>query len=121
MAEENRDQLSQNQQQTSSGMTENVAGALCYLVGFVTGIIFLLIEKENKFVRYHAFQSIFLWGSLFIVSMVIGVIPIIGWFFVLFLPIIGLVIWIFCMYKAYKHTQFEIPIIGKIAKDQVYK
>ena len=49
---------------TSSGLTENVAGLLCYVLGWITGVIFLLIESENKFVRYHAMQSIVVFGAL---------------------------------------------------------
>ena len=46
---------------TAGGLTDNIAGALCYLVGFVTGILFLVMEPYSKkpFVRFHAFQSIF--------------------------------------------------------------
>lgn len=66
------------EEKTESGMTPNVSGALCYLLGLITGIIFLFIEKENKFIRYHAFQSIFLWAGLVVIGFVLGIVPIIG-------------------------------------------
>ena len=64
---------------TSTGMQPNVAGLLCYLVGFVTGIVFLIIEKENKFVRFHAMQSIIVFGGLFVLQIILSFIPFIGW------------------------------------------
>ena len=61
---------------TSTGMNQNVAGLLCYLAGWITGLIFFLIEKENRFVRFHAMQSIITFGSLTVLFMVLGFIPI---------------------------------------------
>ena len=57
---------------TSTGINPTVAGLLCYLLGFVTGIIFLVLEKENRFVRFHAMQSIFVFGFLFILQMILS-------------------------------------------------
>ena len=47
---------------TSTGLEDNIAGLLCYVAGWVSGLIFLLIETENKFVRFHAVQSIIVFG-----------------------------------------------------------
>src|SRR5690625_4803145 len=63
---------------TSSGLEQNIAGLLCYLVGFITGIIFLLIEKENLFVRYHAMQSIIVTTPLVILSIVLRILSLLG-------------------------------------------
>ena len=57
---------------TKTGLQENVAGLLCYILGWVTGIIFLILEPENKFVKFHAIQSIIVFGALSIVSAVFG-------------------------------------------------
>ena len=84
MAEENK---APEANKTSSGMQQNVAGLLCYLAWWVTGIIFLIIEKENKFVRFHAWQSIFTFGAITIIQIILSFIPIIGW-------ILGIIIWI---------------------------
>ena len=54
-------------EKTSTGLQENVAGLLCYVLGWVTGLIFILIEKENKFVRFHAMQSIVTFGSITVI------------------------------------------------------
>src|SRR5690625_6937371 len=64
---------------SESGLEQNIAGMLCYVAGFVTGIIFLLIEKENHFVRFHAFQSTIISSALLIVNIILTLIPIIEW------------------------------------------
>ena len=113
-------------------MAANVAGLLTYVLGFITGIIFLVLEPYNrdKFVRFHAFQSIFFnvaiivfWIAYTIVSTVLGVVSfgIIG----IVMAILGLLIflgilvyWVFLMYKAYNNEKYMIPYIGKLAAQQ---
>jgi uncharacterized membrane protein len=106
---------------TSSGMQENVAGLLCYVLWWVTGIIFLVIEKENKFVRYHAFQSIFLFAGITVIQIILAFIPIIGWILGIVVWILSVILWVVCMLKAYQGSKFKIPIAGNIAAKQVYK
>lgn len=111
-------------EKTSTGLEENVAGLLAYLLGFITGIVFYVIEKENKFVRFHAMQSIITFGALFILSIIIipiiAIVPIIGWIIGSLLSIliwiITIVLWIVLMYKAYKGEKFKLPIVGNIAE-----
>jgi len=109
-------------------MTSNVAAALAYLVGFVTGIVFLAIEPYNKdpFVRFHAFQSIFLSVAYIAFSVVWGVV--FGMLFFLNLGFLWsllalvrlafLLLWLFTMYKAYKNERFSLPVIGPLAAKQ---
>ncbi|MFH1458602.1 MAG: DUF4870 domain-containing protein [Candidatus Omnitrophota bacterium] len=104
---------------TSIGMQPNVAALLSYLAGFITGIIFYVVEKENKFVRFHAMQSIVTFGGLFILQMVLAFIPIIGWILIPFLSITSLILWIVLMIKAYQGENFKLPIAGDIAEKQV--
>lgn len=68
----------ENKSKTALGIDENIEGLLCYVLGFITGILFLVLEKDNKFVRFHAMQSIVTFLAFFVVSMVIGFIPILG-------------------------------------------
>ena len=109
-------------------MSENVAGALCYLLGLVTGIIFLVIApyNQNKFVRFHAFQSIFahlavivLWIGYFIVA---GIMTFLTHGFGFFLyPLFGLlifVLWLYLMYSAYNNRKVKLPVIGDLAERQ---
>lgn len=112
---------------TSSGIQPNLAAALAYFLTIITGIIFFLIEKENKYVRFHAMQAILLgaawvilWIVLVIVMTVLAFVPIIGWIInaVVYavLGLGGLILWIFLMYKAYSGERFKIPVIGDIAE-----
>jgi uncharacterized membrane protein len=110
----------------TEGIQENVAGLLCYVLGFVTGIIFLLIDKR-PFVKFHAAQSIVVFGGLFIIRiglMFMGGMMgggVIGWGFVgmigLVISLVGLVLWILLMVKAYQHEMFKVPIAAPIAEN----
>ncbi len=102
---------------TTTGLQPNVAGLLCYLFMWVTGLIFLLIEKENQFVRFHAIQSIALNVVLWVLYIILWFIPIIGWIINIFLAIGIFILWIVCMYKAYKGEKFKLPVIGNFAEN----
>ena len=98
-----------------TGLKPNVAGALSYLLGFVTGILFLVIEKD-KYIRFHALQSIIVFGFLFVLSMSLGFIPFVGFLFSLLITPISLVLWILLMVKAYQGKKYKIFIAGDIAE-----
>jgi uncharacterized membrane protein len=101
---------------TSIGMQPNIAGLLCYLAGFITGIIFYVLEKENKFVRFHAMQSIVVFGFFFVLGVILALIPIIGWALGSLLWVVNLILWIILMLKAYQGEYFKLPIAGDIAE-----
>lgn len=116
---------------TSAGMSENVAGLLCYIFGFITGIIFLALApyNQNRFVRFHAFQSIFLsvaWVGVMIVERIIDVallsvsIALLGLMALVWMLVaVGfLILWIVMMIKAYNGQKFKLPIIGDLAEKQ---
>ncbi|MFW6026713.1 MAG: DUF4870 domain-containing protein [Candidatus Woesearchaeota archaeon] len=104
---------------TRLGIQENLEGLLCYIGAWVTGIIFLIIEKENQFVRFHAMQSLITFLGLFVIGIVSGFIPIIGVIINLLLSPLGLILWLYLMYQAYQGKEYELPIVGKIARDQL--
>ena len=104
-----------------TGLAPNIAGALCYLGGFITGIVFLMLEKDNKFVRFHAMQSIVVSVALIVASLVLGFIPILGWAVGLLLNLAGVVLWIMLMVKAFQGEEWEAPFVGKIAREQIAK
>lgn len=113
---------------TTIGMEANLAAALAYLLGLITGILFFAIEKENKFVRFHAMQSILFcvaWIILGVALSVLMMIPVLGWIIsILGYLIIGLggfILWLFIMYKAYQGEQYLLPVVGEIALRQVQK
>ena len=106
-------------EKTSTGIDANVAAALSYLVGFVTGIIFLLVEKENKFVRFHAMQSTLLFIGIILVNVVLKMIPFVGLLVAVFIVIpVSAVLWLVLMYKAFQGEDFKLPLVGQMAADR---
>jgi uncharacterized membrane protein len=105
-------------EKSSTGLDENVAGFLCYLLGFITGIVFLVVEKRSSFVRFHAMQSTITFLGLFVVSMVIGVFPLFGHFFAFLIWIFSLILWLFLMVKALRGERYGLPIVGKWVEDK---
>jgi len=117
------------------GLDENVASAACYVLGWVTGIIFFLMEKDNKTVRFHAMQSILTFLPLSILYWILGAVfsmmvygagmygayGIWGLFSLLstLISIVMLILWLFLMFKAYQGEKFVMPIVGAIAENQV--
>jgi len=106
--------------QTKSS-NENLLSAAAYLFGFITGIIILLIEKENKIVRFHAMQSTILFGGIFIANIFLGFIPILGWIVGLILGFATFILWIICMWKAFQGEMYKVPYVGDIAEQQLKK
>jgi uncharacterized membrane protein len=103
---------------SSTGLEPNIAGLLAYVLGWITGLVFILIEKENKFVKFHAIQAIGFSIAFMILAVVVGVIPGIGPMLVGVLNLGGVVVWILCMVKAYQGQEFKLPVVGDIAAKQ---
>jgi uncharacterized membrane protein len=108
---------------STDGLQENVAGLLCYALGWITGIIFLLIDKR-PWVKFHAAQSIVVFGGLTILR--IGLLIVGGMFggvvgfglwasLGMLLALVGLILWILLMVKAYQHQDFRVPVAAGIA------
>jgi uncharacterized membrane protein len=115
----------------ATGMTDNLAGALCYLFGFITGILFLVLApyNQNRTIRFHAFQSIFLniawvilWFVVMIVSLAFHAIPFLGVFISLVLEFAlgvgGLIVWLYMMFKTYNGQKVVLPVVGPMAEKQ---
>ena len=114
-----------------AGLTENVACALCYLLLVLTGVLFLVLApyNQNRNIRFHAFQSIFVWGAgvvagiaLTIVNIMLSAIPFLGALIsvVLYFALVlgGLILWLMLMYKAYNKERWVLPVIGPLAEKQ---
>ncbi|KAF5420001.1 MAG: putative membrane protein [Candidatus Methanocomedens sp.] len=101
---------------TSVGLEENIAGLLCYVLGWLTGIVFLVLEKENKFVRIDAIQSLATFLPLSIIAWVIGLIPFIGGVISSLIWILTLILWLILMFKAYKGEMYKLPVVGDFAE-----
>jgi|BarGraNGADG00212_1021973.scaffolds.fasta_scaffold06186_2 uncharacterized membrane protein len=111
---------------TASGLAQNVAGALAYLLGPITGIIFLVVEKENRFVRFHAMQSTVLSIAWIIVSVCLSfftAVPVLGWIVGLLTSLVlglaGFILWLVLMWKAFQGEEWELPIVGPFARKQL--
>jgi len=103
-------------EKTSTGLEANLAAALSYLVGFVTGAVFLVMEKENRFVRFHAMQSTLVFAAIVLIDILLQILPILGALLVVFLVIpASAVLWLVLMFKAYQGEEFRLPLIGDIA------
>ena len=100
----------------------NLVAALSYLLGFLTGIVILLVEKDDKFIRFHAAQSVLLFGALFVLQIVVNMV--FGYASGLLsglLSIAGLILWIVSMLKAYKGEMFKWSVVGDYAEKWVNK
>jgi uncharacterized membrane protein len=101
--------------QTTS-VPQGVASLIAYFAPLFGGMLFLFLEKENKLVRFHAVQSILLWIFFIIISAVFSWIPglnVLLWIFIL-------IVWLFIMYQALMERQYELPVIGPIARRQAF-
>jgi uncharacterized membrane protein len=100
-------------------LNKNTAGALAYVLGPITGVIFLILEKD-PYVRFHAMQSIVVFISLFVLQWVLAItlillplVPLIG--------IVSFVLWLILIYKAWQGEKWEVPVLGKFAKQLAEK
>ena len=100
---------------SSTGLDDNVAAFLSYLLGFVTGFVFYWEEKESEFVRFHALQSIITFILVGIILLAVGWIPVLG----TLVKILAAMLWVLLMVRAYSGQRYRVPFIGAIASDVV--
>ena len=107
----------------STGMEPKAAALLSYLLGFITGIVFFIIEKDNKFVRFHAMQSIVVFGGLFVLRIaliaVFALMPGAMYALATLISLAGFILWVLLMVKAYQGEYFKLPLVGDFAEKQV--
>ncbi len=103
-------------EKSSTGLEANVAGLLCYVLGWVSGLVFFLIERESKFVRFHALQSIYVFGTLTVASIVLGWIPLLGVVLSWLIRMFAIILWIILMVKAYQGEMFKVRWAGDSAE-----
>ncbi len=98
-----------------TGLEPRVAALLCYLAGWVSGIVFLVLEQRDRYVRYHALQSIIVFGTLNVAGVLLSYVPVIGNFLGAIIGVLALVLWIVLMVKSYQGERYRIPVAGDIA------
>jgi len=104
---------------TSTGLSPNTAGLLCYVGIWISGIIFFVLEQKNRFVRFHAAQSIVVFGTITVVGVILGLIPVVGNAFSTIIGIIGFIIWIIMIVKASSGEWYKLPWAGDVAEKMV--
>ncbi len=104
---------------TASGFDPNVAAALSYSLGWVTGILFFATEPNNKFVRFHAMQAMLVFGPACILFLLCASIPFLGWILTPFVFFGSVIIWLLLMFKAYQGERFKLPIAGDLAEERI--
>jgi len=109
------------EEKSTTGIEEPLGGLLSYLFGWITGLIFFILEKKNKYIRFHALQSLLFFGGLNVLAFILSFIPFLGFIINLFIIIIGFIFWVTGMIKAYNKNVYLFPIVGEIAKEQIYK
>lgn len=104
---------------------EHLMGALAYLLGPVTGVLLLVTEKKNDFIRFHAMQSIVVFGGIIALNIVLAIIPVLGLMLLIVLaPIFyigGFILWVVLMWKAYNGERYKLPYAGDFAERQLKK
>lgn len=103
---------------TTLGWRENIEALLAYLFGWLSGIIFLILERKSTFVRFHALQSVTVFVSLFLLSAIARFIPIVGWIITILIPPLSIILWLVLMYKAYHGEKYKLPVIGDWADEK---
>jgi uncharacterized membrane protein len=103
-------------EKTATGLDEHVAGALTYALGWMTGALFLALEPSNRFVRFHAWQSVFTFGVLSLAWFIGLSIPVLGWIFsFIVIPLVSAVLWLWLMFSAYRGERYKLPLAGDMA------
>ena len=106
-------------EKTGTGLKKNTAAALSYVLGPVTGIVFFILEKDS-FVRFHAMQSIVVFVGLFALQWILGLTVVL----IMLVPLVGIVsfvLWLVLIYKAWMGEEFEVPFLGKLARQLLTK
>lgn len=104
---------------SSTGLPDNIAGALCYFFPFIGGVIFLALEKRSRFVLFHALQSLIAFGVLMVCHVLTGVIPLLGPLLEVILSLVGLAVWLLMIYHALSGRWYKLPWAGEFAESQL--
>ncbi|MCX6010983.1 MAG: DUF4870 domain-containing protein [Chloroflexi bacterium] len=107
--------MGQARGKASTGLEPNLAGLLCYVLGWISGLVFLILEKDDKFVRFHAVQSVVTFGAITVVFALVFI-PIVGWVFGWILWALAFVLWVVLMIRAYQGEKIKMPVAGNFAE-----
>ncbi|MCM3129374.1 MULTISPECIES: hypothetical protein [unclassified Paenibacillus] len=106
---------------SSTGLDENIAGALCYFFGFIGAILLLALEKRSRFVMFHALQSLFAFGAIVVGHVLSGLIPLLGPLLASLLSLLGVAIWVIMLAATLQGKWLKLPVVGDLAEKQMRK
>jgi uncharacterized membrane protein len=101
---------------TSTGLDEKIAGMLAYILGWVSGIVFLILEPNNKYVRFHALQSIVVFGVLTVAGLILSWVPVLGTIIYILVSILAFILWIILLVKASQGQKYHVKWAGPLAE-----
>ena len=102
-----------------TGLDSNVVAALAYTFGPIGGVLVLLIEKNDAFVRFHALQSIVTFSAVAVLNLVLRNLPLLAWTAGRPMLILTIALWVFLMFKALKRERYKVPVIGDFVERQL--
>ena len=132
MIEENKEPHNNKEEKTNidfdlSSLEPHMAAVFAYMIPVIGGILFFIVEKKNKFVRFHAFQAIlawiFVWAVFWLINTIFDILPFFYYIGRLFNSLMSLAVfggWLYLMWNAYNKKEYQLPYLGKIAREQVY-
>src|SRR3989338_5623715 len=104
---------------------EKLKGELAYILGPVSGVLLILVEKKSGYISFHAMQSTVVFGGLMLLNLVLGIVPILGWIIAILvspvLILVSFVLWLVLMWKAYSGEKYKVPYFGDLAEKQLAK
>lgn len=104
---------------SSTGLPDNIAGALCYFFPFLGGVVFLALEKRSRFVLFHSLQSLITFGVLMILHVLTGLVPFLGPLMSALVSLCNFGLWLLMIYHALSGRWYKLPWAGDIAESQI--
>lgn len=104
---------------SSTGLNSNVAAALAYLFGCISGIGFLIVERKDRYVRFHAMQSTLVFLGVLVAALILGSLPLVGWLLNAMFSVAVALMWLVLMFKAFTGQRFKLPYVGEVAERQI--
>jgi len=101
---------------SSDGLNSNIAAVLAYSLGCISGIVLLIVERRNRYVRFHAMQSTLTFLAVLVMAMIVGSVPVVGRLLVVLLSSMTSVVWLVLMFKAFTGQRYQLPYLGAIAE-----
>jgi len=104
---------------SSTGLDPKLAAVLAYLFGCVSGVVLLIVERKDDYVRFHAMQSTLTFLAVLIAGLVLGSLPIVGWLLYRLASAGTFLLWLVLMFKAFTGERYKLPYVGEIAERQL--